>query len=146
MSEQLKFEESSIEHDCNGPIPAQKGNEMTIHAKSLADLLLIQDHYYAPHDGVKYAKRGTEEDNGLLVFETRERADRFCQTVAFQPVRVDSEELLRLFQEVGAICVAQGRNVVVATLKPGRAKASGTGDSVNPEGVVPEDSNWEPAK
>lgn len=110
---------------------------MTIRMKSLADLLPVQEHYYLLHDGKKYAKHGTPEADGLLVFENREGADQFCQTVgkalpAFKPVRVDVGDLMRLVAEVGAVCMADGLKVVVATL-------------VNPEGVVPEDSNWEPA-
>jgi hypothetical protein len=116
---------------------------MTLQTKTLADILPVQDHYCLLHDGVKYARHGTGEANGLLVFEDREGADQFCQTVgkalpAFQPVRVDAEEFLRLFEEVGAVCVADGLKIVVATLRPT--------EPVNPEGVVPEDSNWEPAK
>ena len=118
---------------------------MTIQAKSLADILPVQEHYYLLHDGKKYAKHGTDEANGLLVFETRERAYQFRQTVgkafpAFQPVMVGAEEFLRLLAEVGAVCVTDGLKVVVATLGQNRQ------ESVNPEGVIPEDSNWEPQK
>jgi len=123
---------------------------MTIQAKSLADVLPVQEHYYLLHDGKKFAMHGTPEATGLLVFETREQTDHFYEAVGkavptFQPVRVSAEELLRLVEEVGAVCVVDGLKVVVATLKPQRAKPIGTGASINPEGVVPEDSNWEPA-
>lgn len=95
---------------------------MTTQTKSLADLLPAQEHYYLLHDGVKFARHGTPEAIGLLVFEDRERADRFCQTVgtdlpAFKPVRVDVDDFMRLFEEVGAVCVAEGMCVTVATLK-----------------------------
>lgn len=118
---------------------------MTLQTKSLADLLPAQEQYYLLHDGKNYAKHGTPEANGLLVFETLEGADLFCQTVgkalpAFQPVRVGAEELLRLFEEDGAVCMADGLRVLVAT--PGPTEQ----EPVNPEGVVPEDSNWVPAK
>lgn len=95
---------------------------MTSNLKSLADLLPVQEHYYLLHDGVKFAKHGTPEADGLLVFEDRERADQFCLTVgkalpAFQPVKVDAEEFMRLFEEVGAVCVAEGLSVTVGTLR-----------------------------
>lgn len=95
---------------------------MTTRTKSLAELLPAQEHYYLLHDGVKYAKHGTPEADGLLVFENREGADQFCQTVgmalpAFQPVKVDAEEFMRLFEEVGAICVTEGLSVTVGTLR-----------------------------
>jgi hypothetical protein len=48
-------------------------------------------------------------------------------------------DLLRLVEEVGAVCMADGLKVVVATL------GATEQEPVNPEGVVPEDSNWEPA-
>lgn len=127
---------------------------MTIRTKSLTDLLPVQEHYYLLHDGVKFAKHGTPEANGLLVFETRDRADRFCQTVgkalpAFRPVRVDAEEFLRLVEEVGAVCLADGLKVGVGTLGPRRSSPGKQAESeqhpFNPEGVVPEDSNWVPA-
>lgn len=127
---------------------------MTTQTKSLADLLPAQEHYYLLHDGVKFARHGTPEAIGLLVFEDRERADRFCLTVgkalpAFQPVRVGAEEFLRLVEEVGAVCMADGLKVVVATMGPRRSRP-GTQPELerhpaNPEGVVPEDSNWVPA-
>lgn len=95
---------------------------MTRQMKSLADVLAVQEHYYLLHDGKKYAKHGTPEANGLLVFESRQRANQFCQTVgnalpAFQPVKVDAEEFMRLFEEAGAVCMADGLKVVVATLR-----------------------------
>lgn len=94
---------------------------MSSQKSTLADLLPVQEHYYLLHDGVKYAKHGTPEADGLLVFENREGADQFCQTVgmampAFQPVKVDAEEFMRLFEEVGAVCVAEGMSVTVGTL------------------------------
>jgi hypothetical protein len=118
---------------------------MTQRTRSLAELLRTQDHYYLLHDGTNYARHGTAGSNGLLVFETREGADQFHQTVgkalpAFQPIRVEAEEFLRLCDEVGAVCMAEGLKVVVATLTP-----QGW-EPVNPEGVVTDDSNWEPAK
>ena len=117
---------------------------MTVQMKSLADLLPVQEHYYLLNNGKQYARHGTDDANGLLVFETRQGADQFCQTVgkalpAFQPVRVDAEEFMRLGEEVGAVCMAEGLKVVVATL--GRKEK----EPANPEGVIPEDSNWEPA-
>lgn len=95
---------------------------MTINMKTLGDLLPAQEHYFLLHDGKRYAKHGTPEANGLLVFETREGADQFYQTVgkampAFQPVKVDAEEFMRLFEEVGAVCVAEGLCVTVGTLR-----------------------------
>ena len=117
---------------------------MTIKTKSLADLLPVQEHYFMLHDGKKYAKHGTPEANGLLVFETREAAAEFCQTVgkalpAFRPVKVHAVEFMRLVEEEGAVCMANGLKVVVATLNQ-----SGQ-EPVNPEGVVSENSNWESA-
>lgn len=95
---------------------------MTTQTKSLADLLPAQEHYYLLHDGVKFARHGTPVATGLLVFEGRERADQFCQTVgkalpAFQPVKVGAEEFMRLVEEVGAVCVVEGPSVTVGTLK-----------------------------
>ena len=95
---------------------------MTQQTKSLADLLPVQEHYYLLHDGVKFARHGTPVAIGLLVFEDRERADRFCQTVgkalpAFQPVTVGAEEFMRLVEEVGAVCRADGLSVTVGTLR-----------------------------
>lgn len=127
---------------------------MTIRTKSLADLLPAQEHYYLLHDGVKFAKHGTPEADGLLVFENREGANQFCQTVgmalpAFQPVMVDAEDFLRLVEEVGAVCMIQGRKVVVGTLRPRKSKPdtqTGSGPlPANPEGVVPGNSLWLPA-
>ena len=114
---------------------------MTIHTTTLADILPVQEHYFLLFDGKRHAKHGTPERDGLLVFDTREAADRFCQTVgkalpAFVPVRVDAEEVMRLVEEVGAVCVADGLNVVVGSLA----------QPCNPEGVIPEDSIWQSAK
>lgn len=128
---------------------------MTQQTKSLADLLPSQGHYYLLHDGVKFARHGTPEAIGLLVFEDRERADQFCLTVgkalpAFKPVRVDAEEFMRLVEEVGAVCVVDGLlEVVVATLRPQRSRpGTQTGSDpspANPERVVPGNSHWVPA-
>ena len=110
--------------DRNGPIVAQKGLSMTLQTKTLADVLPAQEHYYLLHDGVKFARHGTPEAIGLLVFEDRERADQFCLTVgkampAFLPVRVDVDDFMSLVEEIGAVCVVDGLlEVVVATLRP----------------------------
>lgn len=127
---------------------------MTTQTKSLADLLPAQEHYYLLHDGVKFARHGTPEAIGLLVFEDRERADQFCLTVgnalpAFKPVRVDVDEFMRLVEEVGAVCVVDGVKVFVGTLRPLRSRPGTQPESephpANPEGVVPKDPNWVPA-
>ena len=127
------------------PTSAQKGNEMTIHTKMLADILPVQEHFFLLFDGRRYARHGTPETDGLLVFDTREAADRFCQTVgkalpAFGPVRVDAEDVMRLVEEVGAVCVADGLNVVVGTLRQKKQ------EPCNPEGVIPDDSIWQSTK
>lgn len=127
---------------------------MTQQTKSLADLLPAQEHYYVLHDGVKFARHGTPEAIGLLVFEDRERADRFCQTVGtalpnFRPLRVDAEEFTQLLEEIGAVCVVDGLKVVVAKLRPRKSKSdtqTGSGPlPANPEGVVPGNPHWLPA-
>lgn len=109
---------------------------MTTQTKSLADLLPAQEHYYLLHDGVKYARHGTGEANGLLVFENRERADQFCLTVgkalpAFQPVMVGADDFMRLVEEVGAVCMADGLKVVVATLGSMKQKSDNSESDSN---------------
>lgn len=127
---------------------------MTTQTKSLADLLPVQEHYYLLHDGGKFARHGTPEATGLLVFDDRKRADRFCQTVGtalpdFRPLRVDAEEFTQLVEEIGAVCVVDGLKVVVGTLRPWQSKPGTQNGSerspANPEGVVPDNSHWVPA-
>ena len=92
--------------------------------RTIGDLLPAQDSYYVLHDGKRYAKHGNEEANGLLVFNNRERAEQFCMTVgkglpAFRPLRIDAEKFLELIDEMGAICIAEGLRVTVATITGG---------------------------
>ncbi|KAA5538605.1 hypothetical protein FYK55_27345 [Roseiconus nitratireducens] len=88
---------------------------------TLADILPIQNDYYILSNGDTYARFGHGGTNGLLVFDTMEKASDFCSTVAcgvpeFQPVKVEAERLLMLIEEVGAVCVTDGLNVGVGVL------------------------------
>lgn len=88
---------------------------------TLADIIPGQDRYYLLTDGTSYARHGTEDANGLLVFSILERAEQCCMTLAkntaFFPVRVSGHEFLELAVKYGSICVAEGRNVTIATLR-----------------------------
>lgn len=89
--------------------------------KTVADVLPVQDHYYLLHDGEKYARHGTEEANGLLVFPNLERAEQFCMTVgralpAFQPKRVTAEQFISLAEDLGAFCIADRLGVAVCLI------------------------------
>jgi hypothetical protein len=89
--------------------------------QTLADMLPVQKHYCLLSNGEKYARFGHGKKNGLLVFETNEKANEFCETVGvglpeFKPVIVDAESLLTLIEEIGAVCVTDGLNVGVAVL------------------------------
>ncbi len=88
---------------------------------TLADMLPVQKHYCLLSNGEKYARFGHGKKNGLLVFETLEKANEFCETVGygipeFKPVIVDAETLLNLIEEIGVICVTDGLNVGVGVL------------------------------
>lgn len=100
---------------------AQKGNEMISDKCTLADLLPAQQHYYLLYDGDKYARHGTENANGLLVFLSFESAEQFRLTIgiglpAFKTVRSDAINVLQLIEDAGAVCVAEGLSVRVGTL------------------------------
>ena len=89
--------------------------------QTLADMLPVQNEYYLLSNGEKFARFGHGNANGLLVFETIEKANEFWQTVGvgipeFKPVNVDAETLLTLIEEIGAICVTDGLNVGVGVL------------------------------
>lgn len=89
--------------------------------QTLADMLPVQKHYCLLSDGENYARFGHGKENGLLVFETIEKANEFCETVGygipeFKPVIVDAETLLTLTEEIGVICVTDGLNVGVGVL------------------------------
>jgi len=87
----------------------------------LTDLLLVQNHYYLLTDGTRFARHGTPQTNGLLVFANLERAEQFCVTVGkslpmFMPVKVSVEEFMEIVKGIGAICVAEGLTVRVGTI------------------------------
>lgn len=89
--------------------------------KTISEILPMQGHYYLLCNGERYARHGKKELNGLLVFANLEKAEQFCMTVgkalpSFQPVRVSIEQFFREIQRVGAICIANGTKVQVASL------------------------------
>lgn len=89
--------------------------------QTLADMLPVQKHYCLLSNGERYARFGHGKETGLLVFETTEKANEFCETVGvglpeFKPVIVNAESLLTLIEEIGAICVTDGLNVGVGVL------------------------------
>lgn len=84
----------------------------------LTDHLPIQPYYYMLHDGQKYAKHGGSLDvYGVLVFPTKEGAEKFNRTVgrnlSFRPVRVTAEDFLQEVVNVGAFCLDDGLTVKV---------------------------------
>lgn len=77
------------------------------------DVLPVRDHYWLLHDGEKYARHGTEDCNGVLVFDCQERAEQFMLTVGkalpdFKPVKVTPAAFLEEVKRVGAFTVAEG--------------------------------------
>lgn len=89
---------------------------------TIADLLPLQDYYYLLHDGTKYARHGTVEANGVVVFTSIEKAQRFCETVgsgmpAFRPMRLTAVDFFELLVNVGSFCVADGLEVTVGSLR-----------------------------
>lgn len=85
------------------------------------DVLPIKEHYWLLHDGETYARHGTVELNGLLVFTCQERAEQFCLTVgkglpSFKPVKVSADRFLAKVLETGAFCLAQGLSLTIITL------------------------------
>ena len=80
---------------------------------TLKDVLPARDHYWLLHDGEKYARHGTEETSGVLVFDCQERAEQFMLTVgkglpAFKPVKVSPTTFLEEARRAGAFAVADG--------------------------------------
>lgn len=89
--------------------------------QTLADMLPVQNQYCLLSNGQKYALYGHGIKEGLLVFDTIEKANEFCETVSvgqpeFKPVIVDAESLLTLIEEIGAVCVTYGSQVGVSVL------------------------------
>jgi len=90
--------------------------------KTIAHVLPVQDNYYLLYDGTQYARHGSDVNKtGLLVFANLERAEQFCITVGkglskFVPTKVSADEFLRLCEEHGAFCVAEGMSVKVCSI------------------------------
>jgi hypothetical protein len=91
--------------------------------RTLANILPVQPHYYLLSNGLHYARHGTEDLNGLLVFTNLERAKQFMITIGkglpeFQPVKVAAEELLPILLEYGGrLCIVDHRlSMTVATI------------------------------
>lgn len=90
----------------------------------LTDLITLQDHYYLLTDGTKYARHGSEEANGLLVFANLDRAEQFCLTIVartnlpFVPVKVSGPDFLEHALAAGAICVVDGLTARVGRIEP----------------------------
>ena len=87
----------------------------------LPDVLPVRDHYWMLHDGEKYAKHGSEERNGVLVFLCQERAEQFVLTVGkalpqFQPIKVSALGFFREAEQVGAFAIADGLSVTVCEI------------------------------
>jgi hypothetical protein len=81
--------------------------------RCIADVLPDRDHYWMLHDGERYARHGTAEKYGVLVFDCLERAEQFLLTVgkalpAFRPVKVSPTAFLKEVRRAGAFCLAEG--------------------------------------
>lgn len=79
----------------------------------ISNVLPTRDHYWLLHDGEKFARHGTDEKNGVLVFECQERAEQFLLTVGkelptFKPVQVHPATFVKEAKRMGAFSVPGG--------------------------------------
>ena len=90
-------------------------------------MFLFKSHHRPVNDylltnGTMFARHGTPDVNGVLVFANLERAEQFCMSIGkylpmFVPVKVSAEEFLEIAEDIGAVCVSEGLTVRVGTIR-----------------------------
>lgn len=88
----------------------------------IGDVLPLQSHYYLLSDGRRFARHGSKNYNGVLVFTNLERAEQFYMTIGnsmpkYQPVKVAAADFIAEAVEAGAFSLASGIDVKVCILR-----------------------------